>query len=123
VISGTVTRYREAVVRLHVRGPGGQEEEIEAVIDTGFSDFLTLAPPVIAALALQLAGSMRVTLADGGEIDLDAYISTVEWEGRLLHVSTLAADGGPLIGMSLFYGSELRVEVVDGGAVEIRALA
>lgn len=65
---------------------------------------------------------MRVTLADGSEIDLDAYTAAVVWDGRPRHVSALAADGGPLVGMSLLYSFELKVEVLDGGAVEIRAL-
>jgi predicted aspartyl protease len=65
MISGVVTPYREAVVRLRVSGSSGHEEEVEAVIDTGFTDFLTLPTATIAVLALPLAGSMRVTLADG----------------------------------------------------------
>ena len=36
MILGIVTIAREAVINLTVRGPNGQEQEIEAVIDTGF---------------------------------------------------------------------------------------
>jgi predicted aspartyl protease len=36
MITGVVTADREAVIRLTVRGPVGQEHEVEAVIDTGF---------------------------------------------------------------------------------------
>jgi len=42
MISGVVTGDRQAVIRLTVRGPTGQEQEIEAVIDTGFDGCLSL---------------------------------------------------------------------------------
>lgn len=36
MVSGVVTDDRQAVIHLTVRGPAGQEQEIEAIIDTGF---------------------------------------------------------------------------------------
>jgi hypothetical protein len=36
MITGAVTADREAVIRMVVRGPAGQEQEVEAVVDTGF---------------------------------------------------------------------------------------
>ncbi len=63
LITGTVTAYREAVIRLTVHG-SQTEEEIEAVVDTGFNGFLTLAPPLIATLDLPSRGRGRAILAD-----------------------------------------------------------
>ena len=51
MITGTVTAYREAIIRLNVRGPGGGEKTVEAVIDTGFDGVLTLPTSVVAALS------------------------------------------------------------------------
>jgi predicted aspartyl protease len=42
MIRGTVNASREAVVRLRLRGPTGVEAEIDAIIDTGFTETLTL---------------------------------------------------------------------------------
>ena len=39
MISGVVNSDLEATVRLLIRGPGGQEQEIDAVIDTGSTAF------------------------------------------------------------------------------------
>ena len=36
MITGVVTSFYQATIRLIVRGPTGQAQEIEAVIDTGF---------------------------------------------------------------------------------------
>jgi predicted aspartyl protease len=48
MIVGAVNAWREAVIRLPLRGPRGQEQEIELVLDTGFSGSLTLPPALIA---------------------------------------------------------------------------
>ncbi|OPZ12571.1 MAG: hypothetical protein BWZ07_01190 [Alphaproteobacteria bacterium ADurb.BinA280] len=37
MMTGSVNKHYEAIVRLVVRGPQGQAEAIEAIIDTGFS--------------------------------------------------------------------------------------
>ncbi|MBA2450995.1 MAG: hypothetical protein H0V51_23525 [Chloroflexi bacterium] len=40
----------EATIRLTVEGASGQAHEVEAVVDTGFSGFLTLPPTLITLL-------------------------------------------------------------------------
>jgi hypothetical protein len=42
VIAGIVTPNREATVLLTVFSSGGQQQQIEAMVDTGFNLFLTL---------------------------------------------------------------------------------
>ena len=42
MIRGTVNARLEAVVRLRVRGLGGAELDVDAVVDTGFTSSLTL---------------------------------------------------------------------------------
>ncbi len=49
-ITGVVMADRQALIRLTVRGPAGQEHEIEAIIDTGFDGWLSLPPSFIAPL-------------------------------------------------------------------------
>src|SRR5438309_1501518 len=115
---GSVTAYREATLRLQVRGPNGQQE-VEAVIDTGFTGSLTLPTALVTALGLPRRGWRRATLADGSVVRIAAYKATVIWDGQARDVLTLAADGGPLIGMSLLYGSLVTLQVVDGGQVTI----
>ena len=56
MIVGTVSRDLEATLRLFVRGENGEELEIEAVIDTGFSGFLTLPSAFVASPALTWRG-------------------------------------------------------------------
>ena len=66
MISGVVTHDRQAVIHLTVRGPAGQEQEIEAIIDTGFDGSLSLPSSIVVQLGLPWRQRGRALLADGG---------------------------------------------------------
>jgi predicted aspartyl protease len=77
MIYGMVNARREAVVRLRVRGPGGTELDLEAVIDTGFSASLTLPSVTVAALGLAQLSDGRAVLADGSIRQFEIYAAEV----------------------------------------------
>jgi clan AA aspartic protease len=122
MITGVVRGGRQATVRLRIRGTGGQEQDVEAVIDTGFTGSLTIPPSLITGLGLLRAGWGRAILADGSRITFDLYEATVIWDGQPLRVSAHEAATDALIGMKLLRASELRIQVVDGGDVTISPL-
>jgi clan AA aspartic protease len=122
MITGVVTASREATIRLRVRGPHGLEQEIDAVIDTGFNGWLSLPSRLITALGLVWLTRGRALLADGSEEEFDVYSGTVLWDGQPLRIPIDEAETDPLVGMSLLYGHELHIQVVDGGSVTIAAL-
>lgn len=122
MITGIVTGAREAVISLTVCGPNGQEQESEAVIDTGFDGSLTLPPALITALGLPWRRRGRALLADGNESVFDIYEATVIWDGTARRVSVDEVDVMPLVGMALLYGYELTVQIVEGGKVLLKPL-
>lgn len=122
MMTGVVNAYLEALVRLTVRGPGGQEQEIEPVIDTGFDGALSLPPTRIDALGLPWRRRGRALLADGSESVFDIYEATIMWDGAPRRIAVDAADTDPLLGMALLYRYELTLQVVEGGRVIIQAL-
>jgi clan AA aspartic protease len=122
MILGVVNGNLEATVRVVVRGSGGQEQEIEAVIDTGFNGFLTLSPALVGQFGLPHIGQSRVLLANGQEELLDLYEVTLLWDGQWRTVETDAADTDTLVGMSLLYRYSVYVEAVEGGQVAMAAL-
>ena len=123
MITGKVTSNREAVIELEIFGLGRRKETIEAVIDTGFNGYLTLPGHLINRLELQMAGNRRATLGDGNAVVLDAYFAKVSWQRGEKEVLVLQADGGPLVGMSLLYGSRVVLEAMDDGVVTIEPLS
>jgi clan AA aspartic protease len=122
MITGLVTSAREAVVGLIVRGAEGQEEEVEAIVDTGFNGFLTLSPALVANLALPFAGTTRATLGNGSEVQMDIYEAQVFWDGQERSVLVLEAEGNALLGMSMLADCQVTIEVRDGGSVIIETL-
>ena len=81
MILGVVNANREATIRLVVQGPDGQTHEIEAVIDTGFTGFLTLPPSLIDLLGLAWRGQAQAILGDGSLHQFNVYAAIVMWDG------------------------------------------
>jgi clan AA aspartic protease len=123
MITGVVTSNREAIIRVLVRAARGQEAQVEAPIDTGFTGFLTLPARLIASLALSFAGTTRAALADGSEVAMDVFEATVLWDNQERDVVALAAEGVALVGMALLSGYRVTLEVEDGGSVRIDPLS
>ena len=122
MISGSVNTHREAVVRLPLRSSRGQEQAIEAVIDTGFNGYLTLPPELIAELDLPFLWSSRATLADGNAVTFDVHEAWILWDERPRRIPVDVADTDPLLGIGLLYGHELNLQVIEGGDAVIRPL-
>ena len=116
-------RGREGRLRVTVRGPHGETQKIDAVIDTGFTAFLTLPPLLIDRLHLRWRTSGRGILADGTERLFNIYEATVMWNRKLRSVFVSEAETTPLIGMTLLEGYELNMQIRPGGKVTIRPLA
>ena len=123
MIEGTVNAANEAVVSLPLRGPTGQALNVDAVVDTGFTRFLTLTPAMVTELGLGYRGINRVILADGSETTLEVYGVTVLWDGQPREIVAYVSDTTPLIGMSMLHRHNLNVDVEEGGQVLIQAKA
>lgn len=109
-------------IRLKVKGRQGREQEIEAVIDTGYTASLTLPPAVIQALGLRWQTVDRFKLADGSIRVFDVYEAKVEWDGKVRQILVDEADAEPLVGMRLLKGHELKIQVCYRGKVTIKRL-
>ena len=122
MMTGIVSAGEEALLRLTVHGPNGQGQEVEAVIDTGFTGFLTLPASFVASLGLVFHSQSLAILADSQVIRLRKFEATVLWDGRERDVLVLETQDSPLIGMSLLAGSRMTLEIEDGGLVTIETM-
>lgn len=117
-----VVRRREPLIRLTVRGARGRRQEIEAIVDSGYTGWLTLPPPVIAALNLSWQTFGRGVLADGSVSTFDVYQAKLLWDGRVRRVFVDEFNATPLVGMALLRGYEYRMQVRARGQVTITRL-
>lgn len=122
MITGVVNAHREATVRLPLQAANGRDQEIEAILDTGFNGSLTLPPAVITTLGLPWRTRGLVILANGTEDQCDIYAAAVLWDGAPRNILVEAADTDPLVGMALLYGHDVRMQVVEGGSIIIQEL-
>ena len=122
MIEGRVNAGLEATIVFDVKGPGGRSRLIEAVIDTGYSEFLTLPPAHVSDLGLPHKARSKVVLANGAEEVFDFYDAELVWDGQLVAVAVGAVEVTPLVGMSLLEGHELRIEARNDGRILIESL-
>ena len=121
MITGVV-KSSEGRISLKVKGLQGREQEVEAVIDTGYTASLTLPPALIQVLGLRWQTVDRATLADGSECLFDVYEAKVAWDGKVRHILVDEADADSLVGMRLLKGHELKMQVRPRGKVTIKRL-
>ncbi len=121
MISGVV-HADEGRIRLKVSGSNGQELEIEAIVDSGYTSYLTLPPDVITTLGLSWQTMDTAMLADGSECIFSVYEGSIIWDGTTRQILVDEADAEPLVGMRLLRGYELNMQVCAGGAVTIKLI-
>lgn len=123
MIRGQVGPYREAIIEIEVTGSENSRLYLPFLLDTGFAGYLTLPPEVIRHLDLIPAGRATGELANGAQFEFNSYFATVSWHGRPRLVLALEANGVPLLGTSLLWGSRVTLEMQAGGVVTIDELS
>lgn len=123
MIQGAVNDAYEAVISLTVQDPSGQATEVDAVIDTGFTGFLSLPSALAAELGLPFLTNESAMLADGSLVSFNVHDATTLWDGQPRRVYAHISDATPLVGMRMLEEHDLSILVRDGGRVVIRAAA
>jgi clan AA aspartic protease len=119
MITGIVNADFEPIIPLSICGSDGKVYTEEAIVDTGFNGWLSLPPDLIAQLNLKWKRRGRAILGDGTECVFDVYEAVLVWDENLLTIPIDEADSEPLVGMSLMEGYQLKVQVFEGGHVEL----
>ncbi|MCU0566211.1 MAG: clan AA aspartic protease [Oculatellaceae cyanobacterium Prado106] len=119
---GYVNQNCEATIKVAVGRIGSAKITVDAIIDTGFTSFLSLPYSIIIDLGLPWHYRDVGTLGDGSEVFFDIYKASVIWNGQNRIVDVAASDAVPLVGMSLLHGFNLQIEAVEEGRVIIEAL-
>ena len=122
MMQGFVNQNCEAIIRVAVGYGDSPKQMIEAVIDTGFTGYLSLPMSVINRLGLPWYFRDTGTLGDGSEVIFDMYKANVIWDGEVKVIDVAASEAEPLVGMSLLHGFKIQIEATEGGIVRIESL-
>lgn len=88
----------------------GARIDRDAIVDTGFSEHLTLPASIIESLDLELLDTVRVRLADGSHAPCDLYRVRVDWLDTTMTIAIEGAETDPLVGVRLLKGCNLSIE-------------
>jgi clan AA aspartic protease len=121
MMQGRVNQNCEATLPIVIKN-NAATQFVDAVIDTGFSGFLTLPSGIISILELSWEGRDVATLGDGTFCTFEVYIGQVIWNGEYREIYINESETVPLIGMQLLRGYELRIQTIEGGTVTVEAL-
>jgi clan AA aspartic protease len=119
---GVMNNSCEAIVKVAVGQADAPKITVDALIDTGFTSFLTLPISIVESLGLPWHFSDIGTLGDGGEVVFEVYTAHIIWDGQIQVVDVVASEAMPLVGMSLMHGFKFQIEAVEGGIVTIEAI-
>jgi len=122
MLRGVVLDGDEARIVLRLRGCHGATEEVEAVIDTGFTDEMTAESAMIDRLDLTYRHLGRYVLADGRVATARIYQGEILWNAEWREVTVVQTESDCLVGMRLLRGHRLTIDVIDGGDITVEAL-
>ncbi|TAO02143.1 MAG: clan AA aspartic protease [Phormidium sp. SL48-SHIP] len=122
MMRGILSPSCEAMIRFAIGNKNGQLQTLKAVIDTGYTGFLSVPNEIITTLNLPWTGIDRVTLGDGSETTFEVYSGRIIWDGEYRDIPVNESETDPLVGMSLLFGYDLRIQTVIGGIVTIEEL-
>ena len=121
MMQGRVNQSCEATLSIVIKN-SATTQLVDALIDTGFSGFLTLPSDTISTLGLSWQGRDIATLGDGTSCTFEVYIGLVIWDGQYREIYINESETVPLIGMRLLRGYDLRIQAIEGGIVTIETL-
>ncbi len=122
MMHGEFRESSQIIVLLTLRGEDDREEQVEVVVDTGFTGFLVLPSRIIRDLGLVQLDINEIVLANGSIVRMAVYEVLITWHEEERAVLAYAGEGDALLGMSLLRGSFGSFEFFSGGLATIEAV-
>ena len=115
MIRGVLSDRLEAMVGVEISNGDGAFQPVAALLDTGFGGDLTLPPDAVERLGLKHIDRLPLILAGGQQMDASVHRGFVKWFGRTRMIHVIAAEGQPLLGMTLLAGCKITIYARPGG--------
>ena len=110
---------RHALLPVTFRLTDRPDLTIEYVVDTGYTDYLTLPRAAVAAMGLYFLHRIPADLADDSTVEIEVYRASIVWHGREMVVPVLATGRRPLLGTAMLDKCDLAIRFVEGGPVTV----
>ncbi len=89
---GVVNDSCEAIIKVAVGHGNLPKIMVDAVIDTGFTSFLSLPSSIIVSLGLPWSCRDFGTLGDGSEVVFEMYTASIIWDGQVKTIDVVASE-------------------------------
>ena len=123
MISGRVNDIYEAVISVEVVAYDRRTaHRFDAVIDTGFSQYLMMPRGAISQMGLPIEGSRPLVLGNQQRHDFEFCYAAVFWDDEVRAIPVLISESETLVGARLLAGYLLTAAMVPGGRVTITKL-
>ena len=120
-MNGNVTSLH-AMLPVTIMLANHREIEIDFVIDTGYTRFLTLPITIVETLELPFEYDLPANLADDSEVLVPVYTAAIRWDAEVVKTRVLALGKRPLLGTAMLDQYELLCRFKEGGKVIIEKL-
>ena len=111
-----------AMLPVTFRVPNHSDIVLPFVIDTGFTDDLTLPPSVVARLGLEFEYELIVNLANDTDTVVRVHNATILWQDEEREIRVFATGRRPLLGTGLLANCELVTQFCENGVLTVEPL-
>ena len=123
MITGRVNDIYEAAISVEVAAHDRQTvHRFDAVIDTGFSQYLMMPRGANSQMGLPIEGSRPLVLGNQQRHDFDFCYAAVIWDDEIRAIPVLISETETFVGARLLAGYSLTVAMVPGGRVTVAKL-
>ena len=119
--TGHIDQDGHPVIPVDLFDRQGRLRRVEAVLDTGFDDFLALPGHWVQRLGLFWVGIMPMRVATSEWAHFDVYEATIWWFGARLSIRVLQTQSEILVGTRLLWESQLTAQFWKGGVVSVQS--
>ncbi len=110
------------MLRFEIERLGGDSVPVAALIDTGFTEWLTLPPDAIEQLGLRRVDHASLTFGNSGTEEVDIYEGRVYWCGFWRPIRVHELPGVPTIGMELLRGHRIEFDALGDGEIDVEVI-
>ena len=92
---------------------------VVAIIDTGFTEWLTLPSDMIKQLGLRRAGRTRLIFGNSTDEMVNVYEARVRWCETWMNIRVHQVSDIPMIGMQLLRGHRIEFDALRDAEIDV----